>query len=134
MDHPMAASPSHMQWQYAASLHGANDFLKRVLREVLSSLDHVDLAIADGNALDQLQEKLRGAHLDAAVRLEGTPGMQDERKRDMAVCVVTTEPLPPEVHFHIHQILAEVCRRVRMNIRAGFVVRQDRAPFDDGTS
>jgi len=97
------------------------DRLKQFFWDGILALDRVNLAIAEGKALDQLQERLIGSHIEAEITLEDISSSLSNRKREVQVCVETPEELSPEVQFHIHQMLAALCLRYQINIRAEFL-------------
>lgn len=104
------------------------DFLKEVLDRLkqffwdgILALDRVNLAIAEGKALDQLQERLIGSHIQAEFTLENISSSLSNRKGEVQVRFESPEELSQEVQFHIHETLAALCLRYQINIRAEFL-------------
>jgi hypothetical protein len=107
-----------------AFLKDVFDKLKGFLQDGVHILDQIDLATAEGKALDQLRERIIGSHIDAEICLADASSMLDKNKHELAVSVVTLEPLPLEVKFHIYQLLAAANLRYAITIRAEFLKRE----------
>jgi len=123
MNQAELAGSSQMLWQHLAFLKEVFGMLNEFLQDGIHALDRVNLAVAEGKALEQLRDKLIGSHIEAEICLEDTSSMLDQRKHEVNVCVVTSEPLSPEGRFHIHRMLAAVNLRYGMNIRSEFLNR-----------
>jgi hypothetical protein len=76
--------------------------LKGFLRDGVHAIDQVDLATAQGKALDQLRERMIGSRIEAEICVADAVSTLHQNKHEVGVRVVTSEPLPPEVQFHIY--------------------------------
>jgi hypothetical protein len=112
---------SHLLWQHMGFLKAVLDKLKRFFQDGILALDRVNLAAAEGKALDELRERLLGSYIEAEISLEDIPSSLSDGKREVHVRVETSKPLSPEVQFHIYQMLVAVFLRYKINIRTDFL-------------
>ena len=124
MNYAEPAGSSPMLSQDRAFLKELFDKLKGFLQDSMHALDQMDRATAQGEALDQLRERIIGSHIGAEICLAVDSNMLDQSKDELTVRVVTSEPLPLEMQFHIHQMVAAVNPRYAITIRAEFLNRQ----------
>jgi hypothetical protein len=121
MNQAELSGSSQLLWQHMAFLKEVLDKLNRFFQDLILVLDRVNLATAEGKALDQLQERLIGSHIEAEINLEDISSSLNDSKHEVHVCVETSEPLSPEVQFHIYQMLVAVYLRYQINIRTEFL-------------
>jgi len=112
---------SQLLWQHMGFLKEVLDKLKRSFHDGILALDRVNLATAEGKALDQVRERLIGSHIEAEINLKDISRSLSDGKSEVHVCVETSKPLSPEVQFHIYQMLVAVFLRYRINIRTEFL-------------
>jgi hypothetical protein len=126
MNYAEPAGSSPMLSQDMAFLRELFDKLKGFLQDSIHALDQMDRATAQGKALDQLRERMIGSHIKAEICVADASSMLHQNGHEVNVRVVTPEPLPQEVQFHIHQMLAAVNLRCAITIRAEFMNRQEK--------
>jgi hypothetical protein len=96
-------------------------FLKSLARNTIQSweneLDHVNAAIRQGKALDQLEQRLSGVPGYAGMIIDATATSSATGERDECRVIITTNGVVPrEIQSSIALIVAEVNKRSNMRI------------------
>jgi hypothetical protein len=102
------------------SFKRTSEKLKRCFSGVRCALDTVDLAWREGKMLGRLEGILKGSQAEAVIQHDHAPGTPHHGKLDVSICIVTAEPLSPEVRFRINRMFSADFPQSEIHFRSEF--------------
>lgn len=125
MNNAVFPHPSHMVLHDMDTLKRNSQKLKGFFLEALNALDTVNLARKEGTVLNRIDGTLKGAHRNAEVRLEHSPGPPYDRNLAVSISIITAEPLSSDVRFRINRMFSEEFPRSEVHFHVEFRKREE---------